>query len=79
MVELIKKGVFYRNGRFESEGDPETGRKGTIAYSVLSSHNVSSSEKDLRIKFDALASHDITYVGILMTARASVPTSRRWR
>ena len=70
MVELIKKGVFYRNGRFESEGDPETGRKGTIAYSVLSSHNVSSSEKDLRIKFDALASHDITYVGILMTARA---------
>ena len=70
MVELIKKGVFYRNGRFESEGDPEAGRKGTIAYSVLSSHNVSSSEKDLRIKFDALASHDITYVGILMTARA---------
>ena len=70
MVKLIKNGVFYRNGNFETEGNADAGRKGTIAYSILSSHNVSSNEKDLKIKFDALASHDITYVGILMTARA---------
>ncbi|MDD6095490.1 MAG: aconitase family protein, partial [Clostridia bacterium] len=70
MVKLIKDGVFFRNGQFSSDGDRETGRRGTIAYSVLSSHNTSGDGKNLKIKFDALASHDITYVGILMTARA---------
>ena len=43
----------------------------TVAYSVLSSHNSSKDEGKLCIKFDALASHDITYVGIIQTARAS--------
>ena len=43
----------------------------TMAYSVLSSHNSSKDEGKLCIKFDALASHDITYVGIIQTARAS--------
>jgi len=45
--------------------------KGTIAYSILEAHNTSGNMEKLRIKFDALASHDITYVGIIQTARAS--------
>ena len=70
MVKLIKKGVFYSNGKFVEGTDIENGKKGTIAYSILNAHNTSGDEKNLKIKFDALASHDITYVGILMTARA---------
>ncbi|MBN2883316.1 MAG: hydratase, partial [Clostridia bacterium] len=42
-----------------------------MAYSILQSHNISKSKENLSIKFDALASHDITYVGIVQTARAS--------
>lgn len=45
--------------------------KGTIAYQVLTSHNQSKDSRKLQIKFDALASHDITYVGIVQTACAS--------
>ena len=47
--------------------------QGTIAYSILDAHSVGGAEKGkaLRIKFDALASHDITYVGIIQTAKAS--------
>ncbi len=71
MVKLIDHGVYYKNGAFTNEGDaPEVARKGTIASGILASHNISGDERDLKIKFDALASHDITYVGILMTARA---------
>ncbi len=71
MVKLIRHGVYYTNGAFVTEGPaPEVARKGTIASSILAAHNVGGDEKDLKIKFDALASHDITYVGILMTARA---------
>ncbi len=46
-------------------------RKNTIAYGILSKHNTSGDLKNLKIRFDALASHDITYVGIVQTARAS--------
>ncbi len=46
-------------------------KKNTIAYSILTSHNTSGDDKNLKIKFDAIASHDITYVGIVQTARAS--------
>lgn len=53
------------------ELDRETAKKQTIAYQILSSHNRSSDPKRLEIRFDALASHDITYVGIVQTARAS--------
>ena len=70
MVKLIKNGVFYKNGQFVEGTDIENAKKGTIAYSILNAHNTSGDEKNLKIKFDALASHDITYVGILMTARA---------
>ena len=45
--------------------------KNTIAYSILESHNTSDNMKDLKIKFDCMASHDITFVGIIQTAKAS--------
>jgi len=47
-------------------------RKGTIAYGILAGHDISHCEQEnLRLKFDSLTSHDITYVGIIQTARAS--------
>ena len=53
------------------EADKETARKGTIAYSILEAHNVSGNMDHLKLKFDAMASHDITFVGIVQTAKAS--------
>lgn len=49
----------------------EEERKNTIAYNILNEHNVSKNKDKLQIKFDKLASHDITFVGIIQTARAS--------
>ena len=50
--------------------DPEEARRGTMAWQILSAHNVGD-DQHLRLRFDALTSHDITYVGIIQTARAS--------
>ena len=60
-----------RFGISGAEAERENAKKGTIAFSILSAHNTSDNEKELRIKFDKLISHDITYVGIIQTARAS--------
>ncbi|MBQ0001310.1 MAG: hydratase [Clostridiales bacterium] len=49
----------------------EEAEKGTIAYGILEAHNTSGNMKKLQIKFDKLTSHDITFVGIIQTARAS--------
>ena len=49
----------------------EEAAQGTIAYSILKAHNTSDDLKNLKIKFDAMASHDITFVGIVQTAKAS--------
>ncbi len=49
----------------------ETAKKNTIAYRILQAHNTSDNERKLQIKFDKLTSHDITFVGIIQTARAS--------
>lgn len=49
----------------------EAAHKNTIAYNILMKHNKSDEEERLKIKFDAMASHDITYVGIIQTAKAS--------
>jgi len=49
----------------------EQAKKGTMAYSIIERHNSSSDESNLKIKFDTLTAHDITYVGIIQTARAS--------
>jgi len=51
--------------------DRDRARKNTITYGILSKHNTSGDMNDLKIRFDALASHDITYVGIIQTSRAS--------
>lgn len=73
MVSLNKNGVFLVNG-VPTENyveDKEQARKGTICYNIMKEHNTSSQEGVMKIKFDALVSHDITYVGIIQTARAS--------
>lgn len=85
MVELIKNGAYLigdklieNNEKAANEikslgvnTDMESARRGTIAYGILSAHNTAKGDSELKIKFDAMASHDITYVGIIQTARAS--------
>ena len=83
MIEVINHGVHYLDGNLlcgsEQEqqqalfaaGVGDKGRDGTIAYSILRGHNQSADKDALQIRFDALISHDITYVGIIQTARAS--------
>ena len=80
-MKLYDQGVFIVDGKtiisedeavnYQQPLNKEEARKGTIAYSILSKHNTSGDDKNLKIKFDAMASHDITYVGIIQTARAS--------
>lgn len=55
----------------EASVEKEQARKGTIAYQILSAHNESGDHKNLKLRFDSLTSHDITYVGIVLTACAS--------
>ena len=55
----------------ETKINQEHAKKKTIAYQILSQHNTSNDQDNLKIRFDALASHDITYVGIIQTVRAS--------
>ncbi len=77
MMELsIEKGVFLNNGNLENRENPaqqdiDEAKKGTITYGILNEHNTSGDINNLKIKFDAMASHDITYVGIIQTARCS--------
>ena len=87
MIKLYDGGVYLVNGTRIVEADQdaaavlksETGSapsreeaaKDTIAYSILKEHNTSGNMEKLRIKFDKLTSHDITFVGIIQTARAS--------
>jgi len=73
MVKLTDQGVYLVDGKPAATAplSPAEARKNTIAHSILSAHNTSSDEKNLKIRFDALISHDITYVGIIQTARAS--------
>ena len=54
-----------------SSASKQHARKGTITYSILESHNTSDNMSDLELKFDSLASHDLTFVGIIQTAKAS--------
>ena len=73
MIKLHKNGCFLVGGKPQSDwrgGSPTDCYKKTLTYSVLSAHNTGDSDA-LRIKFDSLISHDITYVGIIQTAKAS--------
>ena len=79
MIKLYDKGAFLVNGTELVQGTEgccqgitkEEAAKQTIAYGILKEHNTSSDMNRLKIKFDKLTSHDITFVGIIQTARAS--------
>lgn len=77
MIELIDKGVYLVDGTSVVTGSdglptPDEARENTITYQILRAHDVDGSKgKKMRIRFDAMMSHDITYVGIIQTARAS--------
>ncbi len=77
MVEVIKKGAYLVDGKIvyadqaKSVSAPDEAREKTIAYSILRKHDVGTDPKKMKIKFDALISHDITFVGIIQTAKAS--------
>ncbi len=75
MVSVTHTGVCYQDGGFipakKLPSELEAARKGTMAYQILATHNQSGDMSRLRLRFDAMASHDITYVGIIQTARAS--------
>ncbi|KZL38923.1 hydratase [Secundilactobacillus collinoides] len=73
---LHEKGQFYQDDELveATNVNPkkiEAGRAKTMAYKIIKEHNTSHSMTDLRLKFDAIASHDITYVSIIQTAKAS--------
>ena len=72
MIQLTSTGVYLVDGKVTKSAplSPAEARKNTIAYSILNAHNSGDGE-NLKIRFDALVSHDITYVGIIQTARAS--------
>ena len=71
-MKLWETGAIYENGKISPAASASAeGSKKTIAYSILQKHNTSGDESKLKIKFDKITSHDITYVGIIQTARAS--------
>ena len=86
-MKLVKEGAYLLNGKevvLESSNalaeiaaktgkqiSKEEAKEKTIAYGILKEHNTSDSMKKLQIRFDKLTSHDITFVGIIQTARAS--------
>jgi aconitate hydratase len=84
MIKLYNEGAYFVNGQVipyieeDVKGklgkeyiDKEEAKKNTIAYNIIQKHNKSGNSKKLQLKFDALTSHDITFVGIVQTARAS--------
>ncbi len=73
MITLHSSGVFLSGGVpcETASVSPAEGRRRTLSWSILQSHNQSGDDNKLRLRFDAMVSHDITYVGILQQARAS--------
>ena len=73
MISLHDAGVFLSDGALHTTApvSPAEGRQRTLAWSILQAHSVSGDPEKLQIRFDAMASHDITYVGIIQQARAS--------
>ncbi len=76
MIKLWETGAFLENGKLVPQAEfkgaaKEDAAKNTMAYSILQKHNTSGDTAKLKIKFDKITSHDITYVGIIQTARAS--------
>ena len=80
MIQLLEGGTYLVNetelvepAKAAAQGlpAPEEAAKQTMAYNILRDHNTSGNMEKLQIKFDKLTSHDITFVGIIQTARAS--------
>lgn len=78
MITVWNEGGYYHSGSPVEHKEAaalgfssQSGREKTMAYRIMKSHNKSGDMTHLNIKFDAMASHDITYVGIIQTARAS--------
>ena len=87
MIELLNGGAYLVNGtdivpddaschdailsKYGKDVSKESARTETMAYNILKAHNTSGNMEKLKIKFDKLTSHDITFVGIIQTARAS--------
>ena len=87
MIQLFETGAYLINGteliadnadaaaavkaKTGKDADKAAAKKNTIAYGILENHNTSDNMDKLKIKFDKLTSHDITFVGIIQTARAS--------
>ena len=72
MVTLIKQGAYWKDGQIVwAEKADAAARRKTIAYQMFQAHDKSEDPGKLRLKFDALISHDITFVGIIQTAKAS--------
>ncbi len=77
MIKIYNQPMFYFDGKMLSQEEYDAkslmmpSSKGTMAYSILSAHNQGDDDKKLKVKFDAMASHDITYVGIIQSAKAS--------
>ncbi len=85
MVKLFDGGVYLVNGKeivpeeeavkvkalIGREADKGEARQGTMAWRIIKAHNTSDNMENLKLKFDALTSHDITFVGIIQTAKAS--------
>ena len=85
MIRLAENGAYIVNGKVLEDGadieerlgklgvsiTKEEAKKNTLAYGILRAHNKSEDMENLKLKFDCLASHDITFVGIVQTAIAS--------
>ncbi len=74
MIQYHAQGMLWQNGApvpAPDGVDKAEARRGTIAYQIMEAHSLSDEGGVMHIKFDALVSHDITYVGIIQTARAS--------
>ncbi len=71
MLTIQNQGMSWQNGRLVPSEKTPAGVEATMAYAILKAHNTSDNMERLAIRFDAMASHDITYVGIIQTARAS--------
>ncbi len=85
MIKLYNGGAYLVNGTTlieennlqevnnlsQSDVNKETAKKGTMSYSILEKHNTSGNMDKLKIKFDSMTSHDLTFVGIIQTAKAS--------
>ena len=73
MIQLTNHGMYLVDGVPCEQADvaQQEARQGTMAWRILQGHNVSGDPERLQIRFDAMVSHDITYVGIIQQARAS--------